>query len=56
VLRRALCDQDPGVMAASLNIFYDMSVAAPAQFKDLAPTFVNILKQVSVCVCVCVCM
>ena len=45
-LRRALCDQDPGVMAASLNIFHDMSIANPATFKDLTSSFVNILKQV----------
>jgi AP-4 complex subunit epsilon-1 len=45
-IRRSLCDQDPGVMAASLNIFYDMSVANPSSFKDLTSSFVNILKQV----------
>ncbi len=33
-------------MAASLNIFYDMSVANPSSFKDLTSSFVNILKQV----------
>lgn len=38
--------QDPGVMAASLNLFYDMSLEDPSKFKDLAPSFVSILKQI----------
>ena len=33
-------------MAATLNIFHDMSLANPSTFKDLTPSFVNILKQV----------
>eukprot|EP00045_Choanoeca_perplexa_P016505 m.223991 g.223991 ORF g.223991 m.223991 type:complete len:1020 (+) comp17278_c1_seq1:63-3122(+) len=33
-------------MAASLNIFYDLSLEDPAQFKDLTSSFVSILKQV----------
>ena len=33
-------------MAASLNIFYDLSLVDPAQFKDLTGSFVSILKQV----------
>ena len=45
-IKAALCDSDPGVMAASLNIFYDMARADAANYKDLVPTFVSILKQV----------
>ena len=41
-----LSPQDPGVMAASLNIFYDMCLEDPLQFKDLAASFVSILKQI----------
>eukprot|EP00051_Salpingoeca_urceolata_P028400 m.486657 g.486657 ORF g.486657 m.486657 type:complete len:1260 (-) comp24542_c0_seq1:51-3830(-) len=44
-VRRALCDKDPGVMAASLNLFHDMSLTDPTRFKDLTPSFVSILKQ-----------
>ncbi len=33
-------------MAASLNVLHDMAAVNPSGFKDLAPTFVNILKQV----------
>ena len=45
-IRRALYDQDPGVMAASLNLFFDMIVDDPMQCKDLVPSFVSVLKQV----------
>eukprot|EP00035_Acanthoeca_spectabilis_P034808 m.31001 g.31001 ORF g.31001 m.31001 type:complete len:1232 (-) comp6877_c0_seq1:65-3760(-) len=45
-IRGALCDSDPGVMAASLNIFYDMSRRDATPFKDLVPSFVSILKQI----------
>eukprot|EP00049_Salpingoeca_infusionum_P018063 m.355581 g.355581 ORF g.355581 m.355581 type:complete len:1244 (+) comp17286_c0_seq1:170-3901(+) len=45
-IRKALCDTDIGVMAATLNIFYDMSLANNMQFKDLVPSFVSVLKQI----------
>mmetsp|Transcript_23757 Transcript_23757/g.62092 ORF Transcript_23757/g.62092 Transcript_23757/m.62092 type:complete len:1254 (+) Transcript_23757:47-3808(+) len=45
-IRGALCDADPGVMAASLNIFYDMARKDATPFKDLVPSFVSILKQI----------
>eukprot|EP00730_Choanoeca_flexa_P017685 TRINITY_DN8548_c0_g3_i3.p1 TRINITY_DN8548_c0_g3~~TRINITY_DN8548_c0_g3_i3.p1 ORF type:complete len:1290 (+),score=355.63 TRINITY_DN8548_c0_g3_i3:32-3871(+) len=45
-IRKSLCDQDPGVMAASLNIFYDLALEDAAQFKDLTSSFVSILKQI----------
>ena len=46
LIRRALCDSDPGVMAASLNILYDMARCDCMKLKDLTPSFVAILKQV----------
>eukprot|EP00729_Bicosta_minor_P007265 gene7265-33171_t len=45
-LRKALCDSDPGVMVASLNVFYAMRSTALGLLKDLVGSFVDILKQV----------
>ena len=45
-MKRALCDKDPSVMAASLNLFYDMIKVNPSKFKDITSSFVVILKQV----------
>lgn len=45
--RRALCDRNPAVMAASLHVYDELVRAAPASHKDLVPSFVSILKQVS---------
>eukprot|EP00056_Hartaetosiga_gracilis_P012748 m.203964 g.203964 ORF g.203964 m.203964 type:complete len:1265 (+) comp13738_c0_seq1:100-3894(+) len=45
-IRRCLFDQDPGVMAASLNLFYDMIKDDGHKYKDLVSSFVSILKQV----------
>lgn len=45
-IKNALCDKDPGVMAASLNIFFDLARGNPSDYKDLVPTFVSILKQI----------
>lgn len=45
--RRALCDRDPAVMNASLAVFYDQIVADPMPYKDLVPSFVSILKQIT---------
>jgi len=45
-MKRALCDKDPSVMAASLNIFYDVIKQTPNKYKDLTSSFVVILKQV----------
>jgi len=46
--RRALCDKDPSVMAASLNYFHETvaQVSMRSYYKDLIPSFVLILKQV----------
>eukprot|EP00743_Colponemidia_sp_Colp-15_P002166 GILK01002351.1.p1 GENE.GILK01002351.1~~GILK01002351.1.p1 ORF type:complete len:1062 (-),score=193.43 GILK01002351.1:67-3252(-) len=46
-LRRALCDKDPGVMGATLHVLHDMAKDTPQTFKDLIPSFVSILKQVT---------
>lgn len=45
--RRALCDKDPSVMGASLHALYDLARADPTSFKDLVPSFVSILKQIT---------
>ena len=47
-LRRSLCDRDPSVMAASLQVFLDIvkDEMFRNKLKDLVPSFVVILKQV----------
>ncbi|KAM6925669.1 AP-4 complex subunit epsilon-1 [Lycodopsis pacificus] len=44
--RKALCDKDPGVMAASLHIYLQMIQDNAEGYKDLTASFVTILKQV----------
>ncbi|KAJ7409482.1 adaptor related protein complex 4 epsilon 1 subunit [Willisornis vidua] len=44
--RKALCDRDAGVMAASLHIYLQMIKENPSGYKDLTGSFVTILKQV----------
>ncbi|XP_076846996.1 AP-4 complex subunit epsilon-1 isoform X2 [Brachyhypopomus gauderio] len=44
--RKALCDKDPGVMTSSLHIYLQMIQESPASYKDLAGSFVTILRQV----------
>ncbi|KAM4678395.1 AP-4 complex subunit epsilon-1 [Discoglossus pictus] len=44
--RKALCDRDVGVMAASLQIYLQMIKDNPSAYKDLTGSFVTILKQV----------
>ncbi|XP_027426566.1 AP-4 complex subunit epsilon-1 isoform X3 [Zalophus californianus] len=44
--RKALCDRDVGVMAASLHIYFRMIKENPSGYKDLTGSFVTILKQV----------
>ncbi|XP_038669221.1 AP-4 complex subunit epsilon-1 [Scyliorhinus canicula] len=44
--RKALCDRDPGVMAASLHIYLLLIKENPGGYKDLTKSFVTILKQV----------
>lgn len=45
-INRALCDKDPSVMAASLNLFYELVRQNPGKYKNLTNSFVVILKQV----------
>jgi len=45
-IRRALCDRDPAVMAATLCLLHDLAGRSPAAYKDLVPSLVSILKQV----------
>lgn len=45
-VRRALCDKDPAVMAATLPLFQAMIQDDVTTFKDLVPSFVVILKQI----------
>ncbi|XP_028921925.1 AP-4 complex subunit epsilon-1 [Ornithorhynchus anatinus] len=44
--RKALCDRDVGVMAASLHIYLRMIQENSAAYKELTGSFVAILKQV----------
>ncbi|XP_053933452.1 AP-4 complex subunit epsilon-1 isoform X2 [Cuculus canorus] len=44
--RKALCDRDAGVMAASLPIYLQMIKENSSEYKDLTGSFVTILKQV----------
>eukprot|EP01027_Heterolobosea_sp_BB2_P019508 GEZU01027403.1.p1 GENE.GEZU01027403.1~~GEZU01027403.1.p1 ORF type:complete len:886 (+),score=197.29 GEZU01027403.1:117-2774(+) len=46
LLRRALCDRDPSVMAATVCALYDLAMEDPASQKDLVPSYVSILKQI----------
>lgn len=46
-VRKVLCDKDPSVMGASLCLLHDLAAANPRAYKDLVPSFVSILKQVT---------
>jgi AP-4 complex subunit epsilon-1 len=46
VVRKSLCDSDPGVMAVGLNLLQDLVNADPGPCTDLIPSIVGILKQV----------
>ena len=45
-LRKILCDKDPSAMGASLNIIEVLASKYTAQYKDLVPSLVSILKQI----------
>ena len=45
-MKKALCDKDPSVMAASLNYFSEQVKSSPTDYKDLINSFVVILKQI----------
>lgn len=42
-----LCDNDPGVMGATLCPLFDLITIDVNSYKDLVISFVNILKQVA---------
>jgi AP-4 complex subunit epsilon-1 len=46
-LRTALCDKDPGVMAAALCALGEAAAADPAPYRGLVPSLASILKQVA---------
>mmetsp|Transcript_22316 Transcript_22316/g.51701 ORF Transcript_22316/g.51701 Transcript_22316/m.51701 type:complete len:939 (+) Transcript_22316:78-2894(+) len=46
-IRKVLCDPDPSVMGASLHVLCEVAKAHPASCKDLVPSFVSILKQIT---------
>nr|KYP54740.1 AP-4 complex subunit epsilon-1 [Cajanus cajan] len=45
--RKKLCDNDPGVMGATLCPLFDLIALDPSSYKDLVVSFVSILKQVA---------
>ncbi len=45
-LKKALCDKEPSVMAATLNLYYNEIRENPKKYRELASSFVIILKQV----------
>lgn len=47
VLRKVLCDPDPSVMGASLHVLNEVAKGNPNSMKDLVPSFVSILKQIT---------
>lgn len=45
--RRALCDPDPSVMGASLHLIHELAKNDKEAWKDLLPSLVSILKQIT---------
>jgi AP-4 complex subunit epsilon-1 len=43
-MKKALCDKDPQVMAATLNYFADVVKKSPSDYKDIVNSFVVILR------------
>jgi len=46
IMKTLLCDKVPSVMSASLNYFHEACKKSPEKYRDLASSFVVILKQV----------
>ena len=46
LVRTALCDKDPSVMAAALGALSALAAADPAPYRSLVPSLASILKQV----------
>jgi AP-4 complex subunit epsilon-1 len=45
-MKKTLCDREPSVMAASLNLYLEEVRENPRKYRDLTSSFVIILKQV----------
>mmetsp|Transcript_18829 Transcript_18829/g.33818 ORF Transcript_18829/g.33818 Transcript_18829/m.33818 type:complete len:1080 (-) Transcript_18829:79-3318(-) len=45
-VRRMLCDRDPAVMGATLNVIEAIARVNSQPFKDLVPSLISILKQI----------
>lgn len=45
-VRRVLCDRDPAVMGATLNVIEALARVDVIPFKDLVPSLISILKQI----------
>lgn len=45
-MKKALCDREPSVMAAALNLYLEEIKDNPRKYKELTGSFVIILKQV----------
>lgn len=45
-MKRALCDKEPCVMAAALNLYMEEIKNKPREYRNMASSFVIILKQV----------
>ena len=45
-LNKTLCDKDPGVMVATLNVFFAMRNDKLPMLKDYSKTFSEILRQI----------
>lgn len=46
LIRKSLCDSDPGVMAVGLNPILNLALADPDSYRDLLPSLVHILRQI----------
>lgn len=47
LFRQALCDRDPSVMGSSLALFHDVVLNDIENQRDLLPSFISILKQIT---------
>lgn len=45
-MKKGLCDREPSVMSAALNMYYAQIKQTPEKYKDLTSSFVIILKQI----------
>jgi AP-4 complex subunit epsilon-1 len=45
--RKVLCDKDPAVMGSCLNVIHALCIYDATPYKDLVPSLVSILKQIT---------